>query len=162
MAIAIGSVAPTVTLKTKTEEGLADVALTRSVGRKKTVLLFVPLAFTGVCTEELCEVGKSLAAYAALDADVIAVSVDNPFAQEAWARGHGLAFTLASDFNREAVTAYGVRDDNFLPGVLGYKGVAKRSVFVIGADGVVKFAWSSDDLSVFPPLAEVRAALTSA
>jgi peroxiredoxin len=159
MAIVIGGQAPALILKSKTADGLVDVPLLRNVGKGKTVLLFVPLAFTGVCTKELCSVNESLGAYGSLNADVIAVSVDSPFAQEVWAKEHGLTFTLASDFNREAVTAFGVREDNFLPGVLGYAGVAKRSVFVIGADGLVKYAWVSSDPSAFPPFDEVKKAL---
>jgi peroxiredoxin len=159
MALSVGAKAPAITLKTKTAAGLADVSLLRNAGKGKTVLLFVPFAFTGVCTEELCSIKDSLGIYGSLNADVIAVSVDSPFAQEAWAEKLGRNFTLASDFNKEAVTAYGVREDNFLPGVLGYAGVAKRSVFVIGADGVVNYAWSSDVSSNIPPFDEVKRAL---
>ncbi|MDR2863058.1 MAG: redoxin domain-containing protein [Puniceicoccales bacterium] len=159
MALKIGTQAPSLTLKSKTAAGLEDVSLTRNTGKGKTVLLFVPFAFTGVCTEELCSISNSIQAYNSLHADVIAVSVDSPFAQEAWAQKAGISFTLASDFNLEAITAYDVREDNFLPGVLGYKGVAKRSAFVIGKDGVIQFAWSSDDPSKMPPFAEIQAAL---
>lgn len=159
MALKIGTKAPALTLKSKTATGLADIALTRNVGTKQTVLLFVPFAFTGVCTEELCSISNSIQAYNSLNADVIGISVDNPFAQEAWAQKSGITFTLASDFNKEAITAYDVCEDNFLPGVLGYKGVAKRSAFVIGEDGVIKYAWSSDDASKMPPFNEIRAAL---
>ena len=159
MALAVGSKAPAITLKSKTADGLIDVALTRNVGKGQTVLLFVPLAFTGVCTEELCSISKSIHAYNSLNADVIAVSVDSPFAQEAWAQKEGISFALASDFNREAVRAYEVCDEDFLTGVLGYKGVAKRSAFVIGADGVIKYAWSSEDPKNMPPFEEIQAAL---
>ncbi|MDR2862725.1 MAG: redoxin domain-containing protein [Puniceicoccales bacterium] len=161
MALPIGSKAPAITLKSKDASGLADVSLTRSIGKKQTVLLFVPLAFTGVCTEELCSISNSIQAYNSLNADVIAVSVDSPFAQEVWAKNSGLQFTLASDFNREAATAYGVREDNFLPGVLGYKGIAKRSAFVFGIDGIIKFSWSSDDSSKLPPFDAINKALKS-
>ena len=159
MALAVGSKVPAITLKSKTADGLIDVALTRNVGKGQTVLLFVPLAFTGVCTEELCSISKSIHAYNSLNADVIAVSVDSPFAQEAWAQKEGISFALASDFNREAVRAYEVCDEDFLTGVLGYKGVAKRSAFVIGADGVIKYAWSSEDPKNMPPFEEIQAAL---
>lgn len=159
MALPVGSKAPAITLKSKNDSGVVDVALTRNVGKGQTVLLFVPLAFTGVCTEELCSISKSIHAYNSLKADVIAVSVDSPFAQEAWAQKESISFTLASDFNREAVRAYGVCEENFLPGVLGFKGVAKRSAFVIGADGVIKFSWSSDNPKNMPPFEEIQAAL---
>jgi peroxiredoxin len=159
MALKIGAKAPAITLKSKSKDGLTDVPLLRNAGKGQTVLLFVPLAFTGVCTEELCSISQSIQAYNALNADVIAVSVDSPFAQEAWAESAGLKFTLASDFNREAVSAYDVREDNFLAGVLGFKGVAKRSAFVIGSDGIIKFAWSSDNPQNLPPFEEIKAAL---
>lgn len=160
--IKIGTRAPAVTLKTKTERGIESVALTRSVGQRQTVLLFVPLAFTGACSDELCTISKTLHAYAALDADVIAVSVDSPFAQEAWKKSAGFSLTLLSDFNRAAVIAYGVSDENFLPELLDFHGVAKRSAFIIGKDGIVKFAWSSDDPAVMPPFDEIRRRLSEA
>jgi peroxiredoxin len=161
MALPIGAKAPSITLKSKNASGLTDVSLTRNAGKGQTVLLFVPFAFTGVCTTELCSISDSIQAYNALNADVIAVSVDSPFAQEAWAQNAGLKFTLASDFNHEAIAAYDVREDNFLPAVLGYKGVAKRSAFVIGTDGVIKFSWVSDDPSKLPPFGEITQALQS-
>lgn len=158
----IGIRAPAVTLKMKTERGIESVTLTRSVGKKQSVLLFVPLAFTGACSDELCTISKTLHAYVALDADVIAVSVDNPFAQEAWKQSAGFSLTLLSDFNRTAMNAYGVSDKNFLPEILGFHGVAKRSAFIIGKDGLIKFAWTSDDPAVMPPFDEIRRHLAEA
>lgn len=156
MAIKTGMRAPSVTLKMKTEHGIESVALTRSVGKKQTVLLFVPLAFTGACSDELCSISKTL------DADVIAVSVDSPFVQEAWKKSAGFSLTLLSDFNRAAVTAYDVSDENFLPETLGFHGVAKRSAFIIGKDGIIRFAWSSNDPAVMPPFDEIRQKLSEA
>ncbi len=157
--ITVGSKAPAITLKSKTASGLADVSLTRHVGVGSTVVLFVPLAFTGVCTQELCSISQGIEAYKSLGADVIAVSVDSPFAQEAWAKAEGISITLASDFNKEAAKAFGVLNANFVPGALGFAGVADRSAFVIGKDGLVKFAWTSSDPKVLPPFDAVRAAL---
>ena len=85
MAIAVGTKAPDFNLKSKQAAGLVDVKLSNNLGRKNTVVLFFPLAFTGVCTTEMCDVTAGLAAYASLNADVIGISVDSPFAQEAWA-----------------------------------------------------------------------------
>ena len=85
MAIPVGSKAPDFTLKSKTPVD-AEVKLSNNFGKKNTVLLFFPLAFTGVCTAELCDITSGLGAYASLGADVIAVSVDSPFAQQAWAQ----------------------------------------------------------------------------
>ena len=82
MPLAVGSKAPDFTLKSKVPDD-ADVKLSANAGQKNTVLLFFPLAFTGVCTQELCDVSAGLGAYAELGAEVIAISVDSPFAQEA-------------------------------------------------------------------------------
>ena len=86
MAIPVGSKAPDFTLKSKTAPADVEVKLSNNFGKKNTVLLFFPLAFTGVCTAEMCDLSAGLDAYAGLGADVIAVSVDSPFAQAAWAK----------------------------------------------------------------------------
>ncbi|MGP8052384.1 MAG: redoxin domain-containing protein, partial [Limisphaerales bacterium] len=86
MPIPIGSKAPDFTLKSKQAAGLVDVKLSNNFGKKNTVLLFFPLAFTSVCTKEMCDLTAGLSAYAGLNADVIGVSVDSPFTQEVWAK----------------------------------------------------------------------------
>lgn len=156
MKLKIGMQAPAVALKTKTENGIESVCVTRSVGKRRTLLLFVPLAFTGMCSAEACMISDSLHVYDSLNADVLVVSVDNPFAQEAWKQKEGFSLRLLSDFNREAVKAYGVEDNNFLAEVLGFRGVAKRSAFIIGLDGKIEFAWISDNPAVMPPFEEIR------
>ena len=85
MPIAVGTQAPDFTLKSKNAAGVSDVKLSANFGKKNTVILFFPLAFTGVCTTEMCDITAGLSAYTGLNADVIAISVDSPFAQEAWA-----------------------------------------------------------------------------
>src|SRR5476649_2258596 len=97
MPLKIGTSAPEFTLKTKTAQGLEEIKLSDNFGKKNTVLLFFPLAFTGVCTQEMCDVSAGLGGYSDLDAEVIGVSVDSPFAQEAWARKEKFGITLASD-----------------------------------------------------------------
>src|ERR1700675_2956977 len=99
MAIPVGTKAPDFTLKSKQASGLVDVKLSDNFGKKNTVLLFFPAAFTGVCTTELCDITAGLAQYSGLNADVIAVSVDTPFAQEAWAQKEKIGITLVSDLN---------------------------------------------------------------
>src|SRR5687768_11360465 len=106
MALSVGSKAPDFTLKSKNTDGLRDVTLSANLGRKNTVLLFFPLAFTGVCTQEMCNVTAGLSAYADVDAEVIAVSVDSPFAQEAWAQKEKIGITLASDLNKTTARNY--------------------------------------------------------
>jgi peroxiredoxin len=106
MALSVGSQAPSFTLKSKSASGLADVTL--PAAGKNTVILFFPLAFTGVCTQELCDITAGLSSYSDLNADVIGISVDSPFAQEAWAQKEKIGITLVSDLNKEATKAYDV------------------------------------------------------
>ena len=155
MILKIGDKAPLFTLKTKTAEGLADVKLEDNIGVTQTVLLFFPLAFTSVCTAELCDVSAGLDDYQNLDAMVYAISVDSPFAQEAFARSAKIKVTLLSDFNKEVSTAYGV----LFPELVGLKGVAKRSAFVIGRDGLIKYAESSDNPTKLPDFEMIRRTL---
>lgn len=155
MAIAKGVKAPDFTLKTKNDGGLADVTLSENFGKRATVLLFFPLAFTGVCESEMCSVRDSLADYSGLDAQVYGISVDSPFAQEAFAKKNGLNFPLLSDFNKEASKAYDVLFDD----LLGLKGVSKRAAFVISRDGEVVYAESSDDPKKLPDFQALKAAL---
>ncbi|MFM1770516.1 MAG: hypothetical protein RJA22_3045 [Verrucomicrobiota bacterium] len=136
MAIPVGSKAPDFTLKSKTASGLVDVKLSANFGKKNTVLLFVPLAFTGVCTQELCDVTAGLGAYAGLNADVIACSVDSPFAQEAWATKEKITIPLVSDLNKKTAEAYGV----LLPDLIGLGAVSARAAFVIDKNGVVQYS----------------------
>ena len=155
MALSTHTQAPLFTLKRKTADGLVDVALADNIGKRQTVLLFFPLAFTSVCQEELCSVSGGLDQYAELDADVWAISVDSPFAQEAFARMAGIAIPLLSDFNKETAAAY----DVLYADLIGLKGVAKRSAFVVNKDGRITYSWSSDDPKQLPPFEEVKAAL---
>jgi len=153
MAIATGTKAPDFTLKTKTAEGLEDVTLSHNFGKRKTVLLFFPFAFTSVCNEEMCSVDPGL--YAKLDAAVYGISVDSPFAQEEMALKHGFKVPLLSDFNKEVCKAYDVCYED----LLGFKGVAKRSAFVIDQEGKVLYSWASDDPHDLPNFDEVQGAL---
>src|SRR5437764_9445970 len=108
MAISVGSKAPDFTLKSKKSSGLVDVKLSDNFDKKKTVLLFFPAAFTGVCTQEMCDISAGLNSYSSLNADVVAISVDTPFAQEAWAQKEKIGITLASDLNKEVTKKYDV------------------------------------------------------
>src|ERR1700739_742581 len=101
MAIPVGSQAPDFTLKSKQASGLVDVKLSNNYGKKNTVLLFFPAAFTSVCTKELCDITAGLNGYSGLNAEVIGISVDTPFAQEAWAQKEKIHIPLVSDLNKE-------------------------------------------------------------
>lgn len=133
MSVQVGQEAPDFTLKdTETQ----DVALSSFRGQKNVVLLFVPFAFTGVCTSELCSVRDNLGTYSQLDAEVLGISVDSPFAQKQWKEKENLNFTLVSDFNRSVSKAYGAQFDD----LMGFSGVAKRAAFVIDKAGQVQYA----------------------
>src|SRR6267378_7629721 len=97
MAISVGSKAPDFSLKSKQSSGLTDVRLSNNFGKKNTVLLFFPAAFTSVCTKEMCDITAGLNTYSGLNAEVIGISIDTPFSQEAWAQKEKINITLASD-----------------------------------------------------------------
>lgn len=128
------------------------------LGRDRVVLLFYPLAFSGVCTSELCTIRDAWDRYSELDARVFGVSVDSPFVTARFRESEGLPFPLLSDFNKEACAAYGVLETN----AFGMVGISKRAVFVIGRDGLVHYAWVSDDDGVEPDYEQVLAATASA
>ena len=111
MPLSVGSKAPDFTLKTKTPDGLKDVKLSDNFGKKQTVILFFPLAFTGTCTQEMCDMTAGLSQYAALNAEVYGISVDSPHAQAAWAQANHITTTLVSDLNKETTKAYDVLDE---------------------------------------------------
>jgi glutaredoxin-dependent peroxiredoxin len=156
MTLKTGDKAPLFTLKTKVDEGLIDVSLSDNIGTRQTLLLFYPLSFTSVCTAELCDVSAGLSAYKDLDAAVYGISVDSPFAQEAFAKSAKIKVTLLSDFNKEVSTLYGVLFDE----LVGLKGVSKRAAFVIGKDGKIKYAESSEDPTKLPDFKKIKKALS--
>ncbi|HWA86436.1 MAG TPA: redoxin domain-containing protein [Opitutus sp.] len=155
MPLSVGSKAPDFTLKSKAADGLKDVKLSANFGQRQTVLLFFPAAFTGVCTQEMCDQTAGLGEYEKLGAAVIAISVDTPFAQEAWAKANNIKLTLASDLNKEVTKAYGV----LFPMLAGVGDTAARAAFVIGKDGVVKYAEQTPTPKDLPNFAAVKAAL---
>jgi peroxiredoxin len=133
MAAAVGTKAPDFTLKTQDRE---EVTLSAGFGAYNTVLAFFPAAFTSVCTKEVCTFRDQLARLNQAQAQVYGISVDLPFSLKVFAQQNSLNFPLLSDFNKEAITAYDVSNDDFL----GYKGVAKRAVFLIDKAGVIRYA----------------------
>ncbi len=158
MPIKVGTSAPDFTLKTKTAEGLKDIKLSENFGKKATVLLFFPLAYTSVCTEEMCDQSSGLAEYGKLGADVYGISVDSPFAQEAWAKSKGISITLLSDLNKTTIKAY----DVVFPMLAGIGDTAARAAFVIGKDGKVKYAEQTPTPKDLPNFQAIKAALASA
>jgi glutaredoxin-dependent peroxiredoxin len=155
MPISTGTKAPDFNLKSKSATGVADVKLSNNIGKKNTVLLFFPLAFTGVCTTEMCDVTAGLSAYSGLNADVIAVSVDSPFAQEAWAKQNKIGITLASDLNKATAKAYGVLLDD----LMGFGSTAARAAFVIDKQGVVQYSEQTPTPKDLPKFDAIKATL---
>src|SRR3982074_2974835 len=105
MPLAVGTKAPDFTLVTKTKDGPKQIKLSDNFGKKNTLLLFFPMAFTGVCTTEMCSVGNGLGEYAGMNCEVYGISGDNPFAQEAWAKKENISVTLLSDYEHKITKA---------------------------------------------------------
>ena len=158
MAIPVGSKAPDFSLKSRQGGNLVDVKLADNLGKKNTVVLFFPLAFTGVCTTEMCDLTAGLAAYQSLNAEIIAISVDSPFAQEAWAAKEKISVTLASDLNKEVTKKY----DVVFPMLAGVGDTSARAAFVIDRSGVVQYSEQTPtpkDLPNFSAIKETLARL---
>lgn len=155
MALSVGSKAPDFTLKSKNASGLVDVKLSDNLGKKNTVLLFFPLAFTGVCTQEMCDITSGINAYQTLGAEVYGVSVDSPFAQEAWAQKEKIGVSLLSDLNKKTAKDYGVLLDD----LIGLGSVSARAAFVIDKQGVVQYSEVTPTVKDLPNFQAVKSAL---
>src|SRR5215468_323005 len=155
MAIPVGSKAPDFSLKSKQASGLVDVKLSNNFGKKNTVLLFFPAAFTSVCTQEMCDISAGLNSYSSLNADVVAISVDTPFSQEAWAQKEKINLTLASDLNKEVIKKY----DVVFPMLAGVGDTAARAAFVIDKSGVVQYSEQTPTPKDLPNFEAVKATL---
>jgi glutaredoxin-dependent peroxiredoxin len=155
MAISVGSKAPDFTLKSKQASGLVDVKLSNNLGKKNTVLLFFPAAFTGVCTQEMCAISGGMNDYSKLNADVIGISVDTPFAQEAWAQKEKISIPLASDLNKEVIKKY----DVVFPMLAGIGDTAARAAFVIDKQGVVQYSEQTPSPKELPNFGKVKETL---
>ena len=133
MSVQAGQDAPDFTLKNTERQ---DVTLSSLRGQKNVVGVICALCLYWCVYNELCSVRDDLSNYANLNAEVLAISVDSPFAQKQWKDKENLNFTLLSDFNREVCKTYGAYYDNFN----GFQGVAKRAAFVIDKTGKVQYA----------------------
>ena len=160
MALAVGTKAPDFSLPTKTAEGPKQIKLSENFGKTNTLLLFFPMAFTGVCTTEMCGASNELQQYTDLKASVYGISGDNPFAQEAWAQKEKISVPLLSDYEHKVAKEYDVMYDSFLPQInLGMGGVPKRSAFVVDRNGVIQYAESNDDAKQLPDFDKIKAKL---
>jgi peroxiredoxin len=160
MALSIGTKAPDFSLSSKTPDGVKLVKLSDNFGKKNTVLLFFPMAFTGVCTTELCQASDGLDAYGESNAQVYGISGDSPFSLEIWAQKERIKVPLLSDYDHVVTKAYGVAYDSFAPDRgLPMGGVPKRSAFIVDRNGVIQYAESSDNPRQLPNFDAIQAKL---
>jgi peroxiredoxin len=155
MALQPGTQAPDFTLKTMTAEGLADFTLSAGFGVTNTVLLFFPAAFTSVCTAEMCDISGGIQKYAALGAKVVGISVDTPFAQDAWAKKEGITIPLVSDLNKVVTNAY----DVLFPMLAGIGDTSARAAFVIDKAGTIVYSEQTPTPKDLPSFEKIEAAL---
>jgi len=152
MAAEVGSKAPVLTLP---DQDFQPVDLGAEFAKGTTVLAFFPAAFTSVCTKELCTLRDSLAQLNKAKARVLGISVDTPFTLKVFARENSLGFPLLSDFSKEAIQLYGV----YLPDFVGLNGVAKRSVWVVDRQGIVRYSQILDNPGNEPDYAKLNEAV---
>ena len=134
-----------------------EVTLSEQVNPGKVLLLFFPLAFSGVCTEELCKTRDNMKLYNSLNTNVIGLSVDSFFTLKQFKKSNNLNFTLLSDFNKEVSGMYNSLYDEFF----GMKGVSKRSAFVINEEMEIVYAEILEDSGKQPDFKAIRSVLSS-
>jgi peroxiredoxin len=154
----VGDEAPDFTAPLATGS-IESFTLSEHLDEAPLVLAFFPAAFTGTCTTEMVTFQERLADFGAVGANVYGISIDTPFTLNEFRERNGVEFPLISDTNREIIHKYGVSMD-FAD--LGVHDVAKRSVFVVDADGEVRFKWESDDPGVEPDYEAVEEAAGAA
>jgi len=148
-ALAIGSRAPDFGLAGTGDE---TVRLSSKLGNGPVLLLFYPLDWSPVCTSELCSLSADFNSCAGLGVSVFAISVDSIFSHKAFAAHHKIQIPLLSDFNKTVAQDYGV----LYPELMGLKGVAKRSAFLLDAEGIVRYAWVTEDPTQMPDFVEIK------
>lgn len=154
MKAQVGSIAPDFTLKNTDGK---EVTLSSFKGKKNVVILFFPLAFTGVCTTELCTTRDSLGIYSGLNAEILGISVDSYFTLKQYKDMHHLNYDLLSDFNKTASTDYGCLYETFI----GMNGVSKRSAFVVDKAGKIQYAEVLEAAKDLPNFEAIQTALKS-
>jgi peroxiredoxin len=153
MSVDVGSKAPDFTLMNQDRQ---PVTLSELKGRP-VVLAFFPAAFSSVCQQELCTFRDSMGELGAAQAQVLGISTDTFFALKAFQDQQKLNFPLLSDFNKQVIRDYGVFNED----MIGLKGIAKRSVFVIDKDGVVRYREVLEDARNEPKYQQVLASVAS-
>lgn len=157
MALPVGSKAPDFTLRTRSQEQNSEVKLSDNFGRRNSVLLFFPGAFTPVCARQMCDFTGGLPMYEGLNAQVYGISPDSPYALEAWAKEIAIGVPLLSDYQREVTRDYDVAVANFS----GLGPGTGRAVFVIDKEGVIRHSEQTEKLADLPDYEAVRVALES-
>ena len=155
MAIVIGQAAPDFSLFDSEKN---KVTLSELKG-KNVVILFFPLAFTGVCTTELCSVRDNIASYNDTNAQVLGISVDSLFVLDKFKQEQNLNFSLLSDFNKDATKAFEVLYDTFP--AFEMQGVSKRAAFVINKEGIIKYTEVCASPGDLPDFAAIQSTLQS-
>lgn len=151
--ITVGEKAPEFSLVTTDLKSITNA----DFAGKNVVILFFPLAFTSVCTQEMCTANDDMNLYKDLDAEIIGVSVDSPFVLKKFGEDNGIQFTLASDFNRTVSKAF---DTLFEDDFLGLTGFSKRSAYVIDKEGLLRYSETTDGKSL-PDFDKIKETLKS-
>jgi peroxiredoxin len=154
MSLQIGDQAPDFTLYNTEKK---PISLADFKG-KNVVILFFPMAFTSVCTAELCQTRDDIAYYTSLNAEILGISVDSPFTLGKFKEEQKLPFHLLSDFNKTTSRAYGSIYDHW---ILGMEGVSKRSAFVINSVGKIVYAEVLENAGETPSFEAIKKALAS-
>lgn len=156
MALDVGSPAPQFTLVAAKSDGFAPVSLAELLEVGPAVLLFVPAAFTGVCTRELCSRNDALAGFKSSRAVTVGIAIDSPYALKVWAERDGIEIPLLSDLSRTVIQDYEVAHEN-LYGMGGP--VAERAAFVVGTDGIIQYAEQCAKLGDEPNYEAIQACI---
>jgi peroxiredoxin len=154
MSVEVGSKAPDFTLM---DQDRQPVTLSAVLQKGPVVLAFFPAAFSGTCQNEMCTFRDTLATLEPSKAQVLGVSTDTFFALKAWAEQQRLTFPLLSDYNKEVIDKYGVTN----PDMIGLKNIAKRAVFVIDREGLVRHREVLEDARNEPDYGRINGALAS-
>jgi glutaredoxin-dependent peroxiredoxin len=131
-------------------------ALSEFTQKGSVILAFFPFAFSGTCDKEMCTFRDGFGMIQGAKAQLVGVSVDSSYSLKAFAQTYNLQFPLLSDFNKKVTKLYGVLQDPWVG--LGYKGVAKRAVFLVDGRGFLRYRWVTDTPSDEPPYSEVMRA----
>jgi len=155
MALSVGTLAPRFKLASKIGE---EVDIGASIGREKVVILFFPLAFSSVCTEEMCHFRDNWSQWEGLGCKVVGISIDSPFVTDRFRSELNLPFPILSDFNKTVASQY----DALHADLLGLKGVTKRAAYVVGRDGKIAYAWEAEIPKTQVDFSAIQAAVASA